>query len=216
MALKIGISLRIVSAINYLEKRDALSHDWTNFLEKIGIIPIFIPNTFSNIKLFLDELNLDGLILSGGDNIGEFPERDNTENSLIEYGINNKIPILGICRGMQLINKFYGGSIIETTNKKHIKINHEINLLDSIKENFSNENLISVNSYHHNIVTNDSLGNNLKSFAVCNFDDTVEGIIHTSNKIIGLMWHPERNPNQINKQIISKIFKDENFWNKLN
>jgi len=214
MALKIGISLRIVSAANYLEKRDALSHDWTNFLEKIGIIPIFIPNTFSNIKLFLDELNLDGLILSGGDNIGEFPERDNTEKSLLEYGINNKIPILGICRGMQLINTFYGGSITETTNKKHVKINHEINLLDTIKENFSNENLISVNSYHNNILTNDSLGNNLKSFAVCDFDNTVEGIIHTSDKIIGLMWHPERSQDDFNKKLIKNIFNEKSFWNK--
>jgi N5-(cytidine 5'-diphosphoramidyl)-L-glutamine hydrolase len=210
MILKIGISLRIVSATNYLEKRDALSHDWANFLEKIGIIPIFIPNTFSNIQLFLDELNLDGLILSGGDNIGEYPERDDTEIFLLKYAIDKKIPVLGICRGMQLINKFYGGSVIESTNKKHVKINHQINLSEPIEEN-----LISVNSYHNNILTSDSLGNNLKSFAVCDFDNTIEGIIHKSNKIIGVMWHPERSQDDFNKKLIVKIFVENMFWKKI-
>jgi len=210
MSLKIGISLRIVTATNYLEKRDALSHDWANFLEKIGIIPIFIPNNFSNIQLFLDELNLDGLILSGGDNIGKYPERDETENFLLKYAIAKKIPVLGICRGMQLINKFYGGSIIETTNKKHVKINHQINLSKPIKED-----LILVNSYHNNILTNNSLGNNLKSFAVCDFDNTIEGIFHESNKIIGIMWHPERSQDDFNKKLIIKIFVENMFWNKI-
>lgn len=210
MTLKIGISLRVVSATNYLEKRDALSHDWTNFLEEIGVIPIFIPNNFSNIQLFLDELNLDGLILSGGDNIGEYPERDDTENFLLKYAINKKIPVLGICRGMQLINKFYGGSVIETSNKKHVKINHQINLSEPIKENF-----ISVNSYHNNILTSDSLGNNLKSFATCDLDNTIEGIVHESNKIIGIMWHPERSKDDFNKELILKVFHENMFWKKI-
>jgi len=210
MSVKIGISLRVVSATNYLENRDALSHDWTNFLEKIGVIPILIPNNFSNIQLFLDELNLDGLILSGGDNIGEYPERDDTENFLLKYAINKKIPVLGICRGMQLINTFYGGSVIETSDKKHVKINHQINLSEPIKGN-----IISVNSYHNNILTSDSIGNNLKSFATCDFDNTIEGIIHESNKIIGIMWHPERSQDDFNKELIIKVFLENTFWKKI-
>ena len=76
---KIGISLRIVKASNYDEKRDALSHDWISFLEELGFIPVHIPNTLKNLGDFLQEMNLDGIILSGGDNIGENKDRDETE-----------------------------------------------------------------------------------------------------------------------------------------
>ena len=62
----------------------------------------------------------------------------------------------------------------------------------------------------------DNLGIDLNIFATYEPDQSIEGFIHSSLPIIGVMWHPERNPNQINKQIISKIFKDEDFWNKLN
>lgn len=55
---KIGISLRVVEATSYNEKRDALSHDWSAFLEKLNIVPILIPNTLSNIESFLNEFEL--------------------------------------------------------------------------------------------------------------------------------------------------------------
>ena len=104
---KIGITTRIVNAQEYEEKRDALSQDWVEFLEIENIIPILIPNNLSNIPLFLKEINLDGIILSGGDNIGDDDERDNTEKQIIEFGISKKIPIFGVCRGMQVLNKFF-------------------------------------------------------------------------------------------------------------
>ena len=44
---KIGISQRITNAQNYVEKRDAISHDWAKFLEKIDLMPVFIPNSAS-------------------------------------------------------------------------------------------------------------------------------------------------------------------------
>ena len=67
--MKIGISQRIVNEQNYVEKRDALSHDWTNFLEEINLIPVFIPNSLSDTTSFLESFGLNGMILSGGDNL---------------------------------------------------------------------------------------------------------------------------------------------------
>ena len=82
---KIGVSLRIVNAQNYEEERDALSHDWTSLLEDLGFISVHIPNTLKNLDSFLDEMNLDGIVLSGGDNIGDNKKRDETENNKILF-----------------------------------------------------------------------------------------------------------------------------------
>ena len=62
---KIGITLRTGSASDYDEQRDMLSQDWPIFLEKIGLTPIFIPNSLEKISQFLDEIEMDGFILSG-------------------------------------------------------------------------------------------------------------------------------------------------------
>ena len=119
--IRIGITLRVVKANNYDEKRDALSQEWTSFLEKLDAYPIFIPNTLTNVESFLKSMRLDGMILSGGDNIGDNSERDRTEKAIIEYGINSKIPIFGVCRGMQVLNKYFGGSIITKKDVSVIK-----------------------------------------------------------------------------------------------
>ena len=108
----IAISLRIVKAQNYDETRDALSHDWPQFLENLGIIPIYIPNNLLNVKNYLSAFEIDGLILSGGDNLGTDPVRDKTETELLQYAMSKNIPTLGICRGLQLINQYFGGTLL--------------------------------------------------------------------------------------------------------
>ena len=117
----IAISLRIVKAQNYDETRDALSHDWPQFLENIGIIPIYIPNNLMNVKNYLSAFGIDGLILSGGDNLGIDPIRDETETELLEYAINKKIPILGVCLGHQIIGQVFGSKIIQAKKIMHGK-----------------------------------------------------------------------------------------------
>tara|TARA_B110000438_G_C15739244_1_gene617704 strand:- start:125 stop:781 length:657 start_codon:yes stop_codon:yes gene_type:complete len=215
MKEKIGISLRVVDALNYAEKRDALSHDWPKLFDELELIPIFIPNTLKYIQSFLDELSLNGIVLSGGDDIGKNDDRDKTENFLLKYAIDKNIPVIGICRGMQLINNYFGGKQIIDKNNQHIGKDHEIKIINHNISKIFNSKIIEVNSFHKNMINADNLGDDLNIFATFDKDESVEGFIHSSLPIIGVMWHPERNPNKNNKQIISKIFKDKDFWNKL-
>ena len=206
--IKIGNSQRIVNEQNYVEKRDAISHDWPNFLEKINLVPVFIPNSLSDTVSFLESFGLSGMILSGGDNLGVHPDRDKTELECLNFAINKKIPILGVCRGMQLINNFFGGSIIQNNNNKHVGTNHPIKILDSNISSVLKTNSIVVNSYHNNLITKDVLAPSLSSIAIDETDNSIECLIHEKYPILGVMWHPERNPDENNKTILQYFFKE--------
>jgi len=210
VALKIGISLRVVEAPSYKDTRDALSQDWTNFLEQLNFIPILIPNSLSNPKKFLENLKLDGIILSGGDNIGDFPIRDKTEREILKHSIENNIPILGVCRGMQLINSYFGGTIKKTDSNQHVAKDHHVMLSGKFNIEFTED--VQVNSFHKNIISKDGLGDKIKEFAKCDEDDTVEGIYHEDFSIIGVMWHPERKQDEFNRKILEKLFTNKKFW----
>ena len=201
---KIGISLRVETIEKYDERRDTISHDWINFLQKLNFVPILIPNNLQDIEGYISELKLDGIILSGGDNLGEFPERDETENRILEVAIKNSMPILGVCRGMQIINNFFGGNLQKKDDPEHINNNHTINLTKDFS--FNENNSITVNSYHNNIIESRDLGKDLKSVATHKDDNTIEGFIHAKYPIIGVMWHPERNPDNNSIQLFKEIF----------
>ncbi len=209
--IKIGISLRVVEEKNYTEKRDALSQNWTTFLEEINILPVFIPNTLSNLRSFLENMEICGIILSGGDNIGDHPERDKTEKEIIAFGIENEIPIFGVCRGMQVVNKYFGGKIIQKVGSDHVGKSHKITFTNEVFSSLLQASSIEVNSYHHNVITNEGLGTDLEPFAISS-DDTIEGFYHKLLPIEGVMWHPERDQNSYNKIILNKFFQDKAFW----
>jgi len=206
---KIGITTRIVNAQGYEEKRDALSQEWVEFLEKHELIPILIPNNLSNISLFLEENNIEGIILSGGDNIGENKDRDHTEKELIKFGIENELPIFGVCRGMQVINNFFKGKIKSSINGFHVKNQHEVVISNNKIFKFLKKEKIIVNSFHKNIINLEDMGESLVSFAINEKDNTIEGFLHERFPIMGVMWHPERDPNEnselINNFLLRKI-----------
>ena len=207
--LKIGITFRITNAETYDEKRDSLSHDWPVFLEKIQAIPIWIPNSVTNLEQFLQEVDLDGIILSGGDNIGQTPERDKTEIKLIDYAINNNIPIFGVCRGMQVLNKFFGGEQEFLNTDTHVGNNHSIKIKNESFSKLINSTDVLVNSYHRNIISVDSLAETLTPFAFSDIDNTVEAFVHSTLPIIGVMWHPEREQKLFDEKIVGSIFKNK-------
>ena len=212
---QIAISLRIVKAENYDETRDALSHDWPKLLEELGLVPIYIPNKLSDIMKYLSNFQINGIILSGGDNLGKDPERDDTEKELLQHAISKKIPTLGICRGLQLINGHFGGSLTKNQTNSHIGKNHELDIVDEKFRKILNCKKIITNSFHKNTISTSQLSLNLRPIAIHTVDKTVEAAFHETLPIVGLMWHPERNSDKFDKQIISSIFKKTVFQNNL-
>lgn len=205
MKPRIGISLRVVEATNYKEKRDALSQDWPLFLDKLGLNPILIPNNIFDLQAFLHDMQIDGLVLSGGDNIGDHPERDKTEKIILEFSIKNNIPLIGICRGMEVINNYFGGTLEKCPNDNHVCRKHNIKIIN--QQHFTFDlNLIEVNSFHHNIITEYNIGKELEAFAIVEEDHTIEGFFHKHLPLVGVMWHPEREQNLTNQSLFKQIF----------
>jgi putative glutamine amidotransferase len=210
--IKVGISLRVENIKKHNERRDTISQDWIKFCNRAGFMPILIPNNLIDTKEFLKSMNLDMLIFSGGDNIGDDPERDITEKNMVEFAIKNKIPSLGVCRGMQFFNKYFGGKIQHSFNKTHVKTRHKIKFTDKkIKEILGKKSSV-VNSYHENLVKSENLGKELESFGIANQDNTIEAFYHKKYPIIGVMWHPEREHNFEKELKLFKILKNKKIW----
>ena len=121
--IKIGITQRVDKVDSYNEYRDALDQKMIDWVVDAGFIPIPIPNTLVDLDSsdesqprlggWLRELNINALILSGGNDIGNVPQRDLTENYLLAWAERNMVPVLGICRGMQMMGVWSGGQLME-------------------------------------------------------------------------------------------------------
>jgi gamma-glutamyl-gamma-aminobutyrate hydrolase PuuD len=209
---KVGISLRVENIKKYNEKRDAISQDWIKFCNSAGLIPILIPNNLKNTKEFLKSIDVDMLIFSGGDNIGDNIERDKTEKNMMEFAIKNKIPSLGVCRGMQFFNKFFGGKIYHDMNKSHVKTRHKIKIIDKKIEKILCLKLNTVNSFHENILKLNIISKELQPFAIDDNDNSIEAFYHKKYPIVGVMWHPERENNFKKELKLLKILENKKIW----
>lgn len=199
MKKRIGISMRVNSIAGYNEKRDAIDQNWIVLIESLGFFPILIPNKLHNVVAYCETLDLSGIILSGGNNLvdyhGDAPERDNTELKLIKWCIDTNKPLLGVCRGMQIINNYFGGSLKGVTNQ----VSPEMEIV-------LNNTTYKVNSYHDYGIS--ELGNELIVNGLGK-DDIIKAFYHSKyTNIIGIMWHPERPhiDNEKTQQIIKDLF----------
>ncbi len=162
---------------------------------------------------------LDGLILAGGADIdpssyGEardphtvdtVPERDRFEIALARGAIERDLPLLGICRGMQLINVACGGSLIQHLpdrygHGEHRRVvgsfdgsDHDVTLLDGTlaRAATGGDAVHATKSHHHQGV--DCLGAGLVVSGVSAFDDELAEAIEVPGKrfVLGVQWHPE-------------------------
>jgi putative glutamine amidotransferase len=157
--------------------------------------------------------HLDGLVLTGGadveperydqepdENLGATePDRDAWEMALLAAARAKEIPVLAICRGLQLVNVVFGGTL-----RQHIELEegaghpqwdvdghqttHQVNLVEGTLTSALFPHEIGVNSLHHQVV--EEVGEGLIVSAKAS-DGEVEGLETPDGKILAVQWHPE-------------------------
>lgn len=186
----IAISQRVDFVRDRNEFRDAIDHRVINLVREIGALPIAIPNSLmeSNdtgrlmLPDWLDYFQPTAVILSGGNNIGDMNERDSTEKYILNWAFDKQLPVLGICRGMQMMGTWAGAGLVEVLG--HAGHKHGL-----IYENKFSGFPEVVNSFH-----NWALDKCPEDFEVIarSEDGSIEAIKHQFLPWIGCMWHPER------------------------
>lgn len=198
--------------------RYATATTYTEAVEAAGGVPLIIPPQTGNIAEILSVV--DGLLLSGGGDIdpalygddtrhektyGIHAGRDDLELALAREAVARDIPLLCICRGIQVLNVAMGGTLIQdvpdqySTEIEHAQQNAGIRKEDpghtvavtpgSLLERTYEAATIEVNSFHHQALKDVAPGLSIDAVAP---DEIVESVSAASNRwILGVQWHPE-------------------------
>jgi putative glutamine amidotransferase len=211
---RIGITMRL----ELETRRFYLGRDYSEALQGLGAVPTHLPLIPNRAYLAACLSDLDGILLPGSDTdvdpyrFGEEPhpklkknifEKDETDALAIDEAEKLNLPILAICYGMQALNVYHGGTLIqdiESQTKDCIRHeqgiplaneSHSIEIADdSILRRLITKTPVRVNSHHHQAVK--VVGNNLRPTAWAK-DGVIECIEDTRKNrfALGVQWHPE-------------------------
>lgn len=197
--------MRVTNAIGYDEPRDSISHDWLKTLSAWNMMPLLMPNLGVNSVEYLKAQQPDIILLTGGEDPGISVDRDATEAAILDYALSVELPIFGVCRGLQFINKHLGGQL--TTISGHVNSPHQIKVSKEWAPHYGDE--VVVNSYHNTAIPKDGLADQLLIRAE-DVDGNIEAVQHRDKPLAAVMWHPERiaAPNgdrHVIKTLLSKL-----------
>lgn len=203
---------------NFGDKGCELAQGYYKSILEAGGVPLVIPPYDDEVALCATLERVDGILLSGGGDINPLllgeepvpglrsinPQRDGAEIALVREAYNRQIPILGICRGIQILAAALGGSLYQDINSqykdapliKHSQdlareyASHHVSLVaGSVLQQVFGQTTLAVNSFHHQAVQQP--GPLLKVVARSS-DGIIEAIESNEYKsIIGVQWHPE-------------------------
>lgn len=202
-----------------------MENDMVHYLAREGVMPYLLPDLSDELlKPYLEEA--DGFVVQGGSDLS--PEsygepflnkekwpgdkyRDDFELKVIHYAFENNKPLYGICRGFQVLNAYFGGTLYQDINTevdttqvhrdadKYDHINHSIDVVEGgLLHKLYGKEKIQVNSVHHQAVK--KLGDRLVNDGVSSSDQIIEAFHYDGDQcVIGVQWHPEFSPTLGNK-----------------
>lgn len=209
--MRIGVSQRVEVIRSYGETRDCLDQQWFRFLESLGYTPIPIPNSLSSLADWLESTGIEGLILTGGNDLSDLPDasnasldRDETEQALLAFAHQRKWPVMGVCRGLQMMNVWLGGRLAPVSD--HVAVRHPVTPSPGADTCFLPYR--EVNSFHNWGITTEGLAQPLTPQLLSPEGD-IEAFIHSSLPWLGIMWHPEREApfSEQDTQLFNRIFR---------
>lgn len=188
---------------------------YADALRLVGLEPVL---SFTRKPVDIDQI--DALVLTGGSDVnpalyGEERDprtersedtRDRMELDLLKQAIARDLPVLAICRGLQLMNVFQGGSL-QQHMEGHVRRTadrgapaHRVRIVPGSRlAGIVGTELLPVNSRHHQAVK--QLGRGLTISAVAENDETVEGLEREGSRfVIAVQWHPENQVLQMPRQ----------------
>lgn len=202
--------------MDFEQKKYIVKDEYVTSILKMGAVPIAFPYTTEMmiIPKLLDQVN--GLLLTGGKDINPYhyneqplpqlqtvtPQRDQFEILLINEALKRNLPILGICRGMHILNVAAGGTLYQDIASQipHSLQHHQFAPRDiamhraniqsgsQLQQLLNATSPIQVNSFHHQAVK--SLGEGFQISAIAD-DNVIEAIENPSHSFtVGVQWHP--------------------------
>ncbi len=164
------------------ERRDALEQSWHALLARAGLRALLVPNCLAAAEELWEGAPAAGLLLTGGNDLaalgGDAPERDRVEAAALERALARGLPVLGVCRGMQLLLERHGAA--HERVEGHVAARQEILVAGAPA---------LVNSFHRWGARD--VGPELEVWARAR-DGVVKAVRHRARPLVGIMWHPER------------------------
>jgi putative glutamine amidotransferase len=193
-----------------------LNHSYLEAIRQFGGIPIVLPSEGNDDELEYLVSQCDGILFTGGmdiepalfgeekwnDTVETTPDRDRSESLIFRLAEERQLPILGICRGIQMMNVYYGGTLYQDIpTQAPTEVTHSMGASlgktchDCIVEPNSPLHLltgrdkIAVNSFHHQAVKDVAPG--FSVMARCE-DGIIEAIWNPNKRFLwAVQWHPE-------------------------
>jgi gamma-glutamyl-gamma-aminobutyrate hydrolase PuuD len=187
------VTQRMVVDASTGEHRDVLDQRWAAFLERAGLVPLLVPSASSPAWLEALSEQAVGLLLTGGNDLAtvnpdpQSAQRDALERMLVERFVALQKPVMGVCRGLQLLAAYVAGLPLHAV-EGHAGTRHAV-IIPTDTRWLAPWNGTRVNSFHRFAPA----GNPGPDWVVTRAEDgSVEALEHRTQRILGIMWHPER------------------------
>lgn len=173
---------------------------WQAGGEPLTMLPVADSDWASRLE------GIDGVLMPGGGDIsprlyGQEPEsdelygiddlQDSSDLSLAKWALDQKLPFLAICRGMQLVNIAFGGTLVQHMEQDHRHVISDIKIDSDIDRLGLSANVLQSSCYHHQAI--DRLGDGLRVIARAELGHVEAFAIDNGAWSYAVQWHPEDN-----------------------